>query len=135
MGAGLSGLSCALILEKYGIEPVIFEKRSEVEDRFINCEILLNNLYHPINDGLIHLKDNYDIYLRPQHYINKLFIHSENNQAEIKGKIGYTNLRGRASSSFGKQLAGQLKKSKIKFNSNKNYQELKSKYSHIVLAT
>ncbi len=33
MGAGISGLSCAITLEKNGIEPVIFEKRSKARDR------------------------------------------------------------------------------------------------------
>lgn len=34
MGAGISGLSCAITLEKNGIEPAIFEKMSKVRDRF-----------------------------------------------------------------------------------------------------
>jgi flavin-dependent dehydrogenase len=35
MGAGISVLSCAITLEKNGIEPVIFEKRSRVGERFV----------------------------------------------------------------------------------------------------
>jgi len=27
MGAGLSGLACAITLEKHGIEPTVFEKK------------------------------------------------------------------------------------------------------------
>jgi flavin-dependent dehydrogenase len=35
-GAGMSGLSCAITLEKHGIKPTIFEKRNRVGDRFVN---------------------------------------------------------------------------------------------------
>jgi hypothetical protein len=38
MGAGLSGLACALMLERNGIRPEIFESKGEVGDRFINGE-------------------------------------------------------------------------------------------------
>lgn len=41
MGAGMSGLCCAITLERYGITPTIFEKRSRVGDRFINAEAKL----------------------------------------------------------------------------------------------
>ncbi|MGE5454026.1 MAG: NAD(P)-binding protein, partial [Methylocystaceae bacterium] len=33
MGAGLSGLCCAITLKKQGLDPVVFEKRNQVGDR------------------------------------------------------------------------------------------------------
>jgi flavin-dependent dehydrogenase len=42
MGAGLSGLACAITLEKHGITPEIYESRSRVGDRFVNWEVLLS---------------------------------------------------------------------------------------------
>ncbi|HLV08660.1 MAG TPA: NAD(P)-binding protein, partial [Halanaerobiales bacterium] len=104
MGAGLSGLACARILEENGVTPTIFEKRSELGDRFVNCEILLSILSKPLDDIIKHLSDKYSIYLRPQSAIRKLIIHSENEKAEIKGNLGFTNLRGRTDNSFEKQL-------------------------------
>ncbi len=38
IGAGLAGLSSAIILEKHGVTPTIFERRSTVDDRFVNGE-------------------------------------------------------------------------------------------------
>ena len=52
MGAGISGLSCAIILERNGIEPTIFEKRGRVGDRFINSEAMFDILNRPIKDCL-----------------------------------------------------------------------------------
>jgi len=50
MGAGLSGLSCAMTLEKNGISPTIFEKRSQIGDRFVNGEVLLSIFAFPVHD-------------------------------------------------------------------------------------
>lgn len=43
MGAGISGLPCAITLEKNGIEPVIFEKRSRVRDSLLTPFMKINN--------------------------------------------------------------------------------------------
>ncbi len=104
MGAGLSGLACAITLEQNGIKPVIFENRSKVGDRFVNCEILLSALSRPIDDAIKYFSENHQIYLKPQGNINKLVIHSPHHTAIISGALGYTNLRGRIKNSFGKQL-------------------------------
>ncbi len=134
MGAGLSGLSCAKILEENGLSPYIFEKRSEVGDRFTNCEILLSPLSKPINDAIKFLAEEYHLYLQPQYNIQKLALYSENKKAEITGNLGFTNLRGRAKNSFEKQLEKQIK-SKIIFKSKNTYEELLQEYTHVVLAT
>ena len=52
MGAGLSGLACAITLENNGIHPTIFEKRSCPGDRFINAEIFLSILNKPVCDAI-----------------------------------------------------------------------------------
>ena len=49
-GAGISGLSCALTLEKFGITPTIFEKRNSVGDRFVNAEAMFSILNRPSKD-------------------------------------------------------------------------------------
>ena len=134
MGAGLSGLSCARILEQNNIKPDIFEKKSQPGDRFLNCEILLPLLTKPINDPIKYFSEEYNLHLKPQHNISKLIIHSEKEKAEIKGHLGFTNLRGRTQNSFEKQLAGQIK-SNIFYNSKKSYEELLQKYTHVILAT
>jgi len=134
MGAGLSGLACAITLEQNGINPIIFENRSEVGDRFVNCEIILSSLSRPIKDAIHYFSENHNIDLKPQSNIQKLIVHSPNQEAVISGRLGYTNLRGRIKNSFEKQLEEQTK-SKIHLKSKKSYEELLHEYSHVILAT
>jgi flavin-dependent dehydrogenase len=134
MGAGLSGLACAIILEQNGIKPVIFENRSQIGDRFVNCEIFLSALSKPINDPIHYFSEEYNIFLKPQNSIQKLIIHSPGQEAIVSGNLGYTNLRGRIKNSFEKQLEEQIK-SRIYYKSKKTYEELLHEYTHVVLAT
>lgn len=134
MGAGLSGLACAITLEKNGFSPVIFEKRNQVGDRFVNCEALLPVLARPINDCYAYLSEKYGIFLQPIRNIRNMILHSENNQSTISGHLGFSNLRGRTADSFENQLAKQVK-SKIVFNSKYTYEQLLKEYTHVVMAT
>ncbi len=134
MGAGLSGLSCAIMLERYGLEPEVFESRSRVGDRFINAEGLLPILNRPADDDIAYLSENYGIYLKPLSNIRKISIYSENKKADLQGHLGFINLRGRIKGSFEDQLSGQVK-TKINFNSKHSYEELVEKFTHVILAT
>lgn len=134
MGSGLSGLSCAIVLEKYGIKPTIFEDRSMVGDRFVNSEAMFNILNRPINNCLSYFEDNYDIHLKPVSEVKKITIHSKNEVGTIEGNLGICNIRGRHENSFENQLASQVK-SKIIFNSKHTYEDLRKEFTHIVLAT
>lgn len=133
IGAGLSGLSCAITLEKYGIKPDIFEKRNCVGDRFVNAEAMFNILNRPAKDCIRYISDNYEINLKPIAEVNKLFIHSKNETGSIDGKIGYTNIRGRHEDSYENQMKRQVKAG-IKFNSSYEYEELCKNFEYVVLA-
>ncbi len=134
IGAGLSGLSCAITLEKRGINPTVFEKRSCVGDRFVNAEAMFSILERPVRDGLTYLSEEYGIHLEPISEVNPLIIHSKNQKSSVNGKIGDTNIRGRHEKSFECQLARQVK-SEIIFNFTKDYTELAKDFDSIVLAT
>ena len=134
MGAGLSGLACAITLEKNGITPTIFEKRSKVGDRFVNGEVLLDIFSRPVHDCIASLSDEYGIYLQPTSNIQRMELFSKNEQAIIEGHLGFTNVRGRERDSFESQLERQTK-STIHFNSQKTYEQLLSEYTHVVIAT
>lgn len=134
MGAGLSGLACGITLEKYGINPEIYEKRSSVGDRFVNSEIMLKILNRPINDTIAFFSEKFDINLYPIRHLTKMLLCSEHEKAEITGRLGFSDIRGRDSDSFECQLARQIK-SKIKFKSNKSYEHLLQDYTHVVMAT
>ena len=134
MGAGLSGLCCAIILEKNGIEPTIFEKRPMPGDRFINAEAIFNISNRPINNCLDYFRNEYAIDLKPIDEIRELTVYGPNTKAILHGNLGYSNLRGRHEESFESQLARQVK-SKIIFNSEYEYEDLVKDYTHVVLAT
>lgn len=134
MGAGLSGLACALTLEKYGITPTIFEKRNRVGDRFVNGETLMSIFTRPSHDCIATLADQYGIFLHPTSNIQKMMIFSKHESAVITTEVGFTNIRGRHENSFESQLAKQVQ-STIHFNSEKNYEQLLQEYTHVVIAT
>lgn len=134
MGAGLSGLACAITLEQHGIEPVIFEKRSQVGDRFVNGEVMLSLFTRPVNDSIAYLSEQYGIFLHPVAPILNMAIYSKHQKAVLKGPLGFSNIRGREKNSFEAQLGRQVK-SKIHYHSDKTYEELQADYTHVVLAT
>lgn len=134
MGAGLSGLSCAITLERHGIKPYIFESRSRIGDRFVNGEALFNILNRPINNCLKYFADKYNIYLEPTNEFRKLTIYSKNEAGSIEGRLGFFNIRGRHEKSFENQLVRQVK-SEITYNSQYTYEELKKQFDIVVLAT
>lgn len=134
MGSGLSGLSCAITLEKNGITPTVFEKRNRVGDRFVNGEATLSFLNRPVKDELKYIKEEFNISLVPTDKINKLVVHSQNEIGSIDGNIGYINIRGRHENSYEYQLEKQVA-SKIIFNSTHEYEQLCKEFDKVVLAT
>lgn len=134
MGAGLSGLACAITLEKYGINATIFEKRNQVGDRFVNGEAFIPALNRPINDCYAYLAEKHSIFLQPLSNIKKITLFSKNNQATLHGHLGFLNVRGREYDSLECQLARQVE-SEIVFNSRYTYEELLQDYTHVILAT
>ena len=134
MGAGLSGLSCALMLERAGVEPHIFEKRGRVNDRFINAEAMFSILNKPINDSYRYFAEEFQLYLRPSSSINQLEILFESEKAVIHEHVGFVNIRGRHHQSLDQQLFEQIK-SDIHFHSTYSYEELLAEYTHVIMAT
>lgn len=134
MGAGLSGLACAITLESHGVNPVIFESRDCVEDTFVCGELLLDIMNKPFNNCLDFLKDEHNISLSAIGDVKKLIVHSKGETCEIDGTLGVMNLRGRREDSFDSQLHRQVK-SELVFNSKKTLDDLKSEFSKVVVAT
>src|SRR5690554_4493096 len=134
LGAGLSGLCCAFQLEKYGIKPDIFERRREVEDRFVNGEGMMDILTRPIDDSFAYLADKFDLHLQPLHPITRLTFASANEQADFKGHFGFITVRGRHPQALSKQVAEKIT-SKIYFNCDQSYSDLIREYDTILMAT
>lgn len=134
MGAGISGLSCAIALETQGVTPYIFEKRTCVGDRFVNAESMFHILNRPIRDCLSHLRDEYGIVLKPTARVRQIVLHSKNESGRIRGSIGYTNNRGRREDSYEMQLKNHVK-APIEYNSDYEYPQLCKEFDRVVLAT
>lgn len=134
MGAGISGLTCAITLEKHSITPTIFEKRNCIGDRFVNAESMFHILNRPIKDCLPYLREKFGVHLNPITEVHKLILHSKCKTGCISGNIGYLNTRGRQEDSYEVQLKNQVK-SPIEYNSKHEYEELCKNFDAVVVAT
>ncbi|MGP4075823.1 NAD(P)-binding protein [Halobacillus sp. K22] len=135
IGAGLAGLSCAVTLEKHGHTADIFEHKKELGFRYDIAELITPILDSPINDAVKFFSETYDIHLKPSSNVQKIYVHSENESANIEGNIGFINLRGEHKDSYESQLAQQLVHSKIHYDSQATYEDISKEYTHVVLAT
>ncbi|MDG5473659.1 NAD(P)-binding protein [Jeotgalibacillus sp. ET6] len=134
IGAGLSGLACALTLEKHGFKADIFEKKGMAGDRFVYAEAIYSMFHSPFDDAVRYLSEEHAIDLKPASNIQKTWIWTENECSSIEGSLGFINIRGKHALSFEKQLADQLQ-GEIQIHQNVSHSELSRSYTHIVLAT
>lgn len=135
VGAGLSGLACAHELERLGVKPDLFEKRHRVGERFPNVETMAQFMHHtPHQDVFEHIRHELGLPLNPANTITTMVAHSQNHEATISGRLGYTTIRGHDDRSLERQLERHLN-SPIHFNSNPDIHELKQEYDWVVVAT
>ncbi|UOQ44512.1 NAD(P)-binding protein [Halobacillus salinarum] len=134
MGAGLSGLACAVTLEKHGYQADIFERRGMVGDRTVFAEGICSIFHPPIVDYIRFLSETYGLELRPTSNLYKIHIHSPNESATLEGNLGFINMRGKHPQSYDQQLAEQLK-SPITFHHKASLEDMAKEYTHIIMAT
>ncbi|MBM7553810.1 FAD-dependent oxidoreductase [Thalassobacillus pellis] len=134
IGAGMAGLSCALTLEKHGMEFDIFEQRKDIKNRKMVAEAMTPILHKPFDDAVKYLAETYQIPLKPTSNIRKLYVHSPDESAELEGNLGFINMRGNHEEAYEKQLS-ELLKTPIQFGQDVSYKEISKDYTHIVLAT
>ncbi len=135
IGAGMSGLSCAIELKKHGINPTIYEKLPDFGD--VKCDMcvslkIFNNIYGNIFKSLSR-KNNLELDYR--YKLKKIIINTANNHFKIKGSLGHIAARGIWDpDSIGKQL-GRLLNLPVLFNTPVKIDDIKGEYDHIVVAT
>jgi digeranylgeranylglycerophospholipid reductase len=135
IGAGISGLACAGELEKYGITPVIYEKKSYIGDAYPHVSVLLEIARRPVRDGLKYLRGKYDININPINTINAIVHNSPGKTTTIKGKFGYFLKNNREPDCIRNQLFNRLKEKKIRLETLGEYDKLEKEYDRVVIAT
>jgi flavin-dependent dehydrogenase len=133
IGAGISGISCALELERHGIRPVIFEIKAHV-GKAINCSIIWPRvLFRTKTAPLKYLKKQYGISLTPTNPIRKIIMFSQNNSTTVKGKLGYIFLQGTHEYALERQLFNYID-TPVTFNRYVEAENIKNDFDHIVIA-
>ncbi|WP_073149581.1 NAD(P)/FAD-dependent oxidoreductase [Paramaledivibacter caminithermalis] len=133
VGAGLSGLSCAFELKKYGITPTVFEKRSSIGD---GLDYTISNLriFSKFNcNPQKYYKRKYNLQLTPLSPLRKIIIKGPSNKTIVKGKLGYTFKRGIEAYSMENQLAKQVNLP-IFFDTYIDMDDIKKDFDYIVWA-
>lgn len=134
IGAGISGLSCAIGLKRNGIIPTIFEKTGDIGDDpgylIASFRLFNNSLRSPMK----YLKKNYDINLTAIHSLDEIIMISLNKKISAKGSLGYIFKKSSEKDSLENQLAS-IADTPVNFDTNINLKDLKNNFDHIIVAT
>ncbi|MHB1391691.1 MAG: NAD(P)/FAD-dependent oxidoreductase [Clostridia bacterium] len=133
IGAGTSGLSCAIELERNGIYPVIFERNNFIGEYHPHVSAFLGLITRPTLDPIKFMDKKYGIKLKPLNQFRKVMHYSPNNHVSVSGSLGYFMIRGKEENSVQGQLHKQIK-SQVHFNSFVQPEELENEFDYIVVA-
>lgn len=133
IGAGTSGLSCAIELERNGIYPTIFERNDFIGEYHPHVSAFLNVIIRPVADPIKYMDKKLGIKLKPLNQFKKVIHYSPNNQVTVTGPLGYFMIRGREENSVQGQLH-KLIKSQVHFNSFVQPEDLEKDFDYIVVA-
>ncbi len=134
IGAGLSGLACAIELERHGIRPDIFEETKMLGDKPGALVASLRLFTDSIRSPMSYMKSAYGISLTPLHPIKQMVMHAPLKSVSTKGNHGYVFKKGIEADSVEHQLAAHMNVP-IKFNTHINLRDIRNEYEHIVVAT
>lgn len=134
IGAGLSGLSCAIELEKHHIRPVIFEMRAHIGESIDYALIWPRIVNMPIMDPLKYFKKQYGLQLMPINNIKKIIMYSPKAKATERGSLGYIFRRGYSKDALEHQLLNYLN-TPITFNKYAEIEDIANEFDFVVAAT
>jgi len=134
IGAGISGLSCAVELQKLGIKPDIFEKTKTLGDKPGNLVAFFRLFCRSLRSPMNLLDKKYGIKLSPIHSIDKMIMYTPNKKVSTKGSHGYAFIKGLEEVSLEHQIATYLNVS-IKFDTTVKIKDLQRDYDFIVVAS
>lgn len=134
IGAGISGLACAIELERHGITPDIFEQRHRVGELFTHSAVFLQIMNRPIRDPVDELRKDYGIVVEPLNKLKKIIMHAPNVTGAVTGNLGYLVHLGQATKSIACQLLAQIK-SPVHYNAKAEYAALAREYDYVIVTT
>lgn len=133
IGAGTSGLSCAIELERHGIKPVIFERNDFIGEYNPHVSAFLGLITRPAADPIMYMNKKLGIKLQPLHSFRKVIHYSPNNQVTVTGPLGYFMIRGKEENSVKNQLYRQIR-SEVVFDTFVQPEELEAEFDYVVVA-
>ena len=134
IGGGLAGLSCAHELERYGIQPTIFEVNSFIGEQYPHVGAALEIATRSIGDPIKYFKSQLNLNLKPINTVNSIIHHSPTKTTVIKGKLGYFFNRSKECDDLKVQIHSMLKKPNILFNTYGDYEPLSQKFDYVIIA-
>lgn len=134
IGAGISGLSCAYELKRYGIIPTIFEKKESLSQCVDFNTTTLKLFDRNISNPMRYLKKEYNLDVKPLNTLNQIEMISPNNKTVVKGNLGYIFNRGENKISLENQIKSNTNLSII-FNKHVEIDDIINEYDYIVVAT
>lgn len=135
VGAGITGLACALECERLGIYADLYERDAAIGWIWPSVSYWPSMFYRDTGDIIDYLQKEYGIYLKPIGVCRNIKLHSPNQSVSIDGNLGYFVARGKGEESLELQLYRQLRRTPVYFNSNADYKELSKGYDWVVVAS
>ncbi len=133
VGAGLSGLSCAFELKKYGLTPTIFEKSTILGDSLdyvvSNFRIMTKFYTSPRS----YFKKTYGLDIIPLGMLKKITMFGPSSKTVVRGKLGYIFKKGLEPYSLENQIAKQVNLP-INFDTYVRIDDIREDFDYIVWA-
>lgn len=134
IGAGLSGVSCAHELMRYGIIPTIFEKTATVGGKLDFPVAVLKMFNVPSKDPVKHLKKHYNINVKPFSEINEFTMKGPTKSLTVRANLGLIFRRPPYSDSLESQIVKDYDPP-VTFNTFAKASDLKNSFDYVVVAT
>lgn len=135
IGAGITGLACALECERLGAHAEIFERTNSVGWPWPSVTYWPQIIMNKFGDPREYLKENFKLDFTPLSECKKIIMKSPNNTVEINGNLGYFMSRGKNIESLENQILRQLYRTPVTYNYQLDFEEAAGSYDFVVIAS